>query len=128
MDYTRLNQLLVGYLYDKTFGEYIAMELDVELPLIKDTLRDFEKEYNEGKTLEEFDAVFDKYMQIFTYDGPAENVSVSRCGGGEDLVSWTYNGKRYHHQGYFFIDDDSILHDSFIAPNGKEIEIVVPYE
>lgn len=45
-----------------------------------------------------------------------------------DTLSWTYNGKDYSCTGEFYVDKDNNLHHTFIAPNGKEIEITIPYE
>ena len=45
-----------------------------------------------------------------------------------DTLSWSYNGKDYSCTGEFYIDDNNMLHHTFFAPSGKEIEIVTPYE
>lgn len=45
-----------------------------------------------------------------------------------DTLSWSYNGKDYSCTGEFYVDDDNKLHHSFIAPSGKEIEIICDYD
>lgn len=60
--------------------------------------------------------------------GEVEDVELTKGGYGHDTLTWSYMGKDYDCTGEFFIDKDNNLHHTFIAPSGKEIEIVTPYE
>lgn len=45
-----------------------------------------------------------------------------------DTLTWMHLGKQYSCSGEFYVDNDNILHHTFITPSGREIEIVTPYE
>ena len=61
-------------------------------------------------------------------EAKVEDVMLSKHGYNNDYLSWTYMGKEYWAQGEFYVDDSNVLHHTFIAPNGKEIEIECDYE
>lgn len=60
--------------------------------------------------------------------GEVKDVELTKGGYGHDTLTWSYMGKSYDCTGEFFIDKNNNLHHTFIAPSGKEIEIVTPYE
>lgn len=60
--------------------------------------------------------------------GEVEDVELTKGGYGHDTLTWSYMGKSYECTGEFFIDKDNKLHHTFVAPSGKEVEIVTPYE
>ena len=45
-----------------------------------------------------------------------------------DTLTWSYMGKEYSCTGEFYVDTDNKLHHTFVAPSGREIEIVCDYE
>lgn len=45
-----------------------------------------------------------------------------------DTLTWSYMGKEYSCTGEFYVDNDNKLHHTFVAPSGREIEIVCDYE
>lgn len=62
-------------------------------------------------------------------DNEVENVELLKGGYNQgDTLIWTYADKDYSCTGEFYVDKDNNLHHTFIAPSGKEIEIVTPYE
>ena len=69
-------------------------------------------------------------MQFILYynDEQPEDIMLSKHGYNDDYLTWTYMGKEYWAEGEFYVDDSSVLHHTFIAPNGKEFEIVCDYE
>ena len=69
-----------------------------------------------------------QWVEFFTSDAKVEDVMLSKHGYNDDYLTWTYQGKEYWAQGEFYVDDSNVLHHTFIAPNGKEIEIVCDYE
>lgn len=62
--------------------------------------------------------------------GEVEDVELSKGINYQmgDYLSWTYNGKDYDCTGDFYVDKENKLHHTFIAPSGKEIEIICNYE
>lgn len=44
------------------------------------------------------------------------------------LIIVCFMGKEYSCTGEFYVDTDNKLHHTFVAPSGREIEIVCDYE
>jgi hypothetical protein len=65
---------------------------------------------------------------LYYNDEKPEDIMLSKHGYNDDYLTWTYMGKEYWAEGEFYVDDSSVLHHTFIAPNGKEFEIVCDYE
>ena len=65
---------------------------------------------------------------LYYNDEQPEDIMLSKHGYNDDYLTWTYMGKEYWAEGEFYVDDSSVLHHTFIAPNGKEFEIVCDYE
>lgn len=123
-----LEQALIDYAINEASSDDVAQVLKVDADAIQGALVDFAEEWNEADEPEDGDAVIDKWVEFFTSDAKVEDVMLSKHGYNDDYLTWTYQGKEYWAQGEFYVDDSSVLHHTFIAPSGKEIEIVTPYE
>ena len=122
-----LEQALINYAINEASSEDVAQVLNVDADVIQGALIDFKDEWDEAEEPEDGDAVIDKWVDFFTSNAKAEDVKLTKH-GFNDYLSWTYQGKEYWAQGEFYVDDSNVLHHTFIAPNGKEIEITCDYE
>lgn len=123
-----LEQALIDFAINEASSDDVAQILNVDADAIQGTLIDFKDEWDEAEEPEDGDAVIDKWVEFFTSDAKVEDVMLSKHGYNNDSLSWTYQGKEYWAQGEFYVDDSNVLHHTFIAPNGKEIEIECDYE
>lgn len=65
-------------------------------------------------------------IYVFYQNGEeVENVELIK--GATDTLSWSYMGKDYSCTGEFYVKNSYLFH-TFIAPSGKEFEIVCDYE
>ena len=107
----------------------VAQVLNVDADDIEQALIDFKEKWDEADEPEEADEVIDKWVEFFTAEPNVEDVELMKGNYNTgDTLTWTYNGKEYSCTGEFYVDKDNVLHHTFIAPNGKEIEITTPYE
>jgi len=127
MNTKELEQALIDYAINSVSSEEVAQVLNVDASAIQSALKDFNDEWNEAEEPEDADAVIDKWVEFFTSDAKVEDVMLSKHGYNDDYLTWTYMGKEYWAEGEFHVDDSGELHHTFNAPNGKEIEIVTPY-
>lgn len=123
-----IKQALINFAINEASSEDVAQVLKVDADAIQSALVDFKDEWDEADEPEDGDAVIDKWVKFFTSDAKVEDVMLSKHGYNDDYLTWTYMGKEYWAQGEFYVDDSSVLHHTFIAPNGKEIEIECDYE
>ena len=123
MNTKELEQALINYAINEASSVDVAQVLNVEADNILDTLLDFRKEWNEAEEPEDADEIIDKYVALFIYDGDVEDVRLTKHHNLGDYLEWIYMGKEYWAQGEFYVDNNNVLHQTFIAPNGKEIEI-----
>ena len=128
MNTKELEQALINYAINEANSEDVAQVLNVDADAIQGALVDFKDEWDEAEEPEDGDAVIDKWVKFFTSDAKVEDVMLSKHGYNNNYLSWAYQGKEYWAQGEFYVDDSNVLHHTFIAPNGKEIEIVCDYE
>lgn len=128
MNTKELEQVLINYAINEASSEDVAQVLKVDADAIKGALIDFKDEWDEAEEPEDGDAVIDKWVKFFTSDAKVEDVMLSKHGYNDDYLTWTYMGKEYWEEGEFYVDDSNVLHHTFIAPNGKEIEIECDYE
>lgn len=127
-DTKELEQSLINYAINEANSDDVAEVLNVDADDIQGALVDFAEEWNEADEPSDADAVIDKWVEFFTSDAKVEDVMLSKHGYNDDYLTWTYMGKEYWAEGEFYVDDSSVLHHTFIAPNGKEIEIECDYE
>ena len=123
-----IEQALINYAINEASSEDVAQVLNVDADAIQSALVDFKDEWDEADEPEDGDAVIDKWVKFFTSDAKVEDVMLSKHGYNDDYLTWTYMGKEYWAEGEFYVDDSNVLHHTFIAPNGKEIEITCDYE
>ena len=122
-----LEQALINYAINECDGNAVANILGVEANDIQGLLQDFQQEWEDADEPSDADAVIDKYVALLTYDGEVEDVTLTKGGYGHDLLEWSYMGKQYQCEGEFKVTERGNLYHTFIAPNGKEIEIVTNY-
>jgi len=67
------------------------------------------------------------YILYYNDENPTD-ITLTKGGYGHDTLTWSYMGKDYDCTGEFYVDADNKLHHTFVAPSGKEIEIVCDYE
>lgn len=69
------------------------------------------------------------YVEGIKDDGEVEDVELDKGNYNTgDTLTWSYMGKEYSCTGEFFVDADNKLHHTFVAPSGREIEIICDYE
>lgn len=122
-----LEQALIDFAINAASGDDVAKVLNVDADAIQGALADFAEEWDEAEEPEEGDAVIDKWVEFFTCDDAPTDVELTKHNNGSDMLEWAWKGKYYWVQGEFYVDDNNVLHHTFIAPNGKEIEIVINY-
>lgn len=127
-DTKELEQSLINYAINEASSEDVAQVLNVDADAIQGALVDFAEEWNEADEPKDGDAVIDKWVEFFTSNENPTDITLTKGGYGHDTLTWSYMGKSYDCTGEFFIDKNNNLHHTFIAPSGKEIEIVTPYE
>ena len=66
------------------------------------------------------------YILYYNDENPTD-ITLTKGSYGHDLLEWSYMGKQYKCEGEFKVTERGNLHHTFIAPNGKEMEIVVNY-
>lgn len=123
-----LEDMLHYFAMDECDTATVAQVFGVDPADIESTLDSFRGEWDATDSPEDCDDLIDRYLDIFTYTGDAEDITLTKGSYNNDLLEWSYMGKEYCCQGEFFVDKDNILHHTFIASNGKEIEITTPYE
>lgn len=123
-----LEQALIDYAINEASSEDVAKVLNVDADAIQGALVDFAEEWDEAEEPSDADAVIDKWVEFFTSNENPTDITLTKGGYGHDTLTWSYMGKSYDCTGEFFIDKDNNLHHTFIAPSGKEVEIVTPYE
>ena len=127
MNTKELEQALIDYAINEANTNDVAQVLNVEADNIEQALLDFKEEWDEAEEPQDADDVIDKWVAFFTSDAQVKDVTLSKHGYNDDYLSWNYMGKEYWAQGEFYVDDSNVLHHTFIAPNGKEIEITTDY-
>ena len=128
MNTKELEQALINYAINEASSDDVAQVLKVDADAIQGALVDFAEEWDEAEEPEDGDAVIDKWLGFFTCDDQPTDVELTKHNNGSDCLEWSWRGKYYWAQGEFYVDDSNLLHHTFIAPNGKEIEIVCNYE
>lgn len=128
METRELEQALLDYAINEASSVDVAQVLNVDADAIQGSLIDFKEEWDDAEEPEEGDAVIDKWVEFFTCEDAPTDVELTKHNNGSDMLEWAWKGKYYWVQGEFYVDDSNNLHHTFIAPNGKELEIVAPYE
>lgn len=123
-----LEQALIDYAINEASSEDVAQVLNVDADAIQGALVDFAEEWNEADEPKDGDAVIDKWVEFFTSDENPTDITLTKGGYGHDTLAWSYMGKDYDCTGEFYVDTDNKLHHTFVAPSGREIEIVCDYE
>lgn len=127
-DTKKLEQALINYAINEASSEDVAKVLNVDADAIQSALVDFAEEWNEAEEPSDADEVIDKWVEFFMCDDAPTDVELTKHNNGSDYLEWSWRGKYYWVQGEFYVDDSNVLHHTFIAPNGKEFEIVCDYE
>lgn len=65
---------------------------------------------------------------FYTAEAPSDIVLTKGSYNMGDNLTWSFMGEDYCCTGEFYVDNDNMLHHTFFAPSGREIEIVTPYE
>lgn len=65
---------------------------------------------------------------VYNNDEGVEDITLTKGSYGHDLLEWSYMGKAYSCEGEFEISKYGYLMHTFIAPSGKEFEIMINYE
>ena len=123
-----LEQALIDYAINEASSEDVAQVLNVDADAIQGALVDFAEEWNEADEPKDGDAVIDKWVEFFTSDENPTDITLTKGGYGHNTLTWSYMGKEYSCTGEFYVDADNKLHHTFVAPSGREIEIVCDYE
>ena len=123
-----LEQALIDFAINEASSDDVAQVLNVDADAIQGALVDFAEEWNEAEEPSDADGVIDKWVEFFTCDDQPTDVELTKHNNGSDCLEWAWRGKYYWVQGEFYVDDSNVLHHTFIAPNGKEFEIVCDYE
>lgn len=123
-----LEQALIDYAINEASSDDVAQVLNVDADAIQSALVDFAEEWNEADEPKDGDAVIDKWVEFFTSNENPTDITLTKGGYGHDTLTWSYMGKDYDCTGEFYVDADNKLHHTFVAPSGREIEIVCDYE
>lgn len=127
MNTKELEQALLDYAVNEASSEDVAQILNVNANNIQSALADFQDEWDEAEEPEDSDEVIDKWVAFFTHEGEISDIRLTKHNNGFDYLEWSYDGKEYWCQGGFYVDRDNVLHHTFFAPNGKEVEITCQY-
>lgn len=122
-----LEQALINYAINEASSEGVAQVLNVDADAIQGALIDFKDEWDEAEEPEDADDVITKWVGFFTSDEYPTDITLTKGSYGHDLLEWSYMGKQYQCEGEFKVTERGNLHHTFIAPNGKEMEVVVNY-
>ena len=109
-------------------NEISIVENDDELEVLKAELAGNDDLYN-------YDAVVELrndegnilYIMYWTDEDPSD-ITLTKGNHQGDNLTWSFMGKDYSCTGEFYVDDNNMLHHTFIAPSGKEIEITCKYD
>lgn len=109
-------------------NEISIVENDDELEVLKAELAGNDDLYN-------YDAVVKLkndegnilYIMYWTDEAPSD-ITLTKGNHQGDNLTWSFMGKDYCCTGEFFVDKDNMLHHTFFAPSGKEIEITCKYD
>ena len=125
-----------------TFADDEAIIADVdnyddnEISIVKDEdeLEMLKAELAGNDELTNYDAVVklrndeDNILYIMYWTDEAPSDIVLTKGSMGDNLTWSFMGEDYCCTGDFYVDKDNMLHHTFFAPSGKEIEIICNYE
>ena len=108
------------------FRNQVSEEItDAGINLICDENMDMYISPSDYKRLEEeFPAAFE---DSYVVEHDIEDIELDKHNNGGDYLSWKIDGTDQWCQGEFFVDKDSMLHHTAIAPNGDEVEITIKY-
>ena len=124
-----LEQALIDYAINECSHVEVAQVLNVNPDAIQSSLVDFKDEWDEADEPKDGDAVIGKWVEFFTSDENPTDITLDKGNYNTgDPLTWSYMGKEYSCTGEFHVDADNKLHHTFVAPSGREIEIVCDYE
>ena len=114
----------------------VAMYDDNEISIVEDTteIEEVGIMIDHLDKIETYDAVVKLandegevlYILYYNDENPTD-ITLTKGSYGHDLLEWTYMGKQIQCEGEFKVTERGNLRHTFIAPTGKEIEIVTNY-